>query len=274
MLVNRGEGRPMTPALVDSHCHLDYADEAERPDIVARARRAGVKTLLTICTKLSEFPGVAAIAEGDPDIWCSVGVHPHEAAREPGTDTARLEALAQHPKVVGIGETGLDFYYDHSPRDRQAAVFRAHAAAARASGLPLIVHTRDADAETAAILAEERPPAGVIHCFSSGPELAEKAIELGFYISLSGIVTFKNAVAIREVAKRVPPDRLLVETDAPYLAPVPMRGKRNEPAFVVHTARHVAALRGTTLEEVARLTSDNFFRLFAKAVPPRDRPCG
>jgi TatD DNase family protein len=264
----------MNAVLVDSHCHLDSADEAERPEIVARARRAGVATLLTICTKLSEFPMVAAIAEGDPDIWCSVGVHPHEAASEPGTDTARLETLARHPKVVGIGETGLDYYYDHSPRDRQAAVFRAHAAAARASGLPLIVHTRDADAETAAILAEEKPPAGVIHCFSSGPEFAEKALELGFYISLSGIVTFKNAAAIREVAKRVPAERLLVETDAPYLAPVPMRGKRNEPAFVVHTARQVAELRGTSLEDLARITSDNFFRLFAKAASPRERSCG
>jgi TatD DNase family protein len=260
--------------LVDSHCHLDYAAPEERPEIVARARRAGVRTLLTICTKISEFPAVAAIAEGDPDIWCSVGVHPHEAASEPGTDTARLLELASHPKAVGIGETGLDFYYDHSPRDRQAAVFRAHAAASRESGLPLIVHTRDADADTAAILAEEAPPAGVIHCFSSGPELAEKAVELGFYISLSGIVTFKNAEAIRAAARMVPLDRLLVETDAPYLAPVPLRGKRNEPAYVVHTARFVAELRGLAPEELARVTSDNFFRLFAKARPPAATPCG
>jgi TatD DNase family protein len=259
--------------LVDSHCHLDYATPEERPEIVARARRAGVRTLLTICTKISEFPAVAAIAEGDPDIWCSVGVHPHEAASEPGTDTARILELARHAKVVGIGETGLDFHYDHSPRERQAAVFRAHAAAARESRLPLIVHTRNADTETAVILAEEAPPAGVIHCFSSGLELAEKAVELGFHISLSGIVTFKNAEDIRAAARMVPLDRLLVETDAPYLAPVPLRGKRNEPAYVVHTARLVAELRGLALDELAQITSDNFFRLFAKARPPTATPC-
>jgi TatD DNase family protein len=200
-------------------------------------------------------------------------VHPHDAASEPGTDTARILELARHAKVVGIGETGLDFHYDHSPRERQAAVFRAHAAAARESRLPLIVHTRNADTETAVILAEEAPPAGVIHCFSSGLELAEKAVELGFHISLSGIVTFKNAEDIRAAARMVPLDRLLVETDAPYLAPVPLRGKRNEPAYVVHTARLVAELRGLALDELAQITSDNFFRLFAKARPPTATPC-
>src|SRR5581483_8278790 len=192
-------------------------------------------------------PAVRAIAESAPDIWCSVGIHPHEAAAEPETDAAALVALTAHPKVIGIGETGLDFYYEHSPRPRQQAVFQAHCAAARASGLPLIVHTRDADRETAEMLAQERAKAalqGVIHCFSGGAELAEKAVELGFYISFSGILTFKNAEALREIARRLPEERLLVETDAPYLAPVPLRGKTNEPAFVVHTAAQLARLRG------------------------------
>jgi TatD DNase family protein len=254
--------------LVDSHCHLDYASDEERPKIVERARRAGVGTLLTISTKLAEFAAVRAIAESDRDIWCSVGIHPHEAATDAPVGEAELARLAQHPKVVGIGETGLDFYYEHSPRPQQEAVFRTHCAAARATGLPLIVHTRDADAETAAILSQERPPAGVIHCFSTGRELAEKALEFGFYISFSGIVTFAKADELRAIARDLPLDRLLVETDAPYLAPVPMRGKRNEPAFVVHTAKRLAELKGITTEELARITTVNFFRLFAKARPP------
>ena len=255
--------------LVDSHCHLDYAEPAERPAIIARARGAGVETMLTIGTRLAEFAGVRAIAEGDPDIWCSIGVHPHEAAAEPDADAARLVAFADHPKVVGIGETGLDFYYDHSPRDRQAELFRAHCAASRETGLPLIVHTRDADAETAQILQEERPPKGVIHCFSTGRDLAVAALDLGFFISLSGIVTFKNAALLREIAKELPLDRLLIETDAPYLAPVPLRGRTNEPAFIVHTAAAVAALRGIPVEELAARTAENFFRLFDKAARPR-----
>ncbi len=259
--------------LVDSHCHLDYAAPEERVEILTRARRAGVATLLTIGTKLSEFPAVRAIAEADANIWCSVGVHPHEAAAEEDQAIARLVSLTQHPKVVGIGETGLDFYYEHSPRARQEAVFRAHCAASRATGLPLIVHTRDADPETAAILAQEKPPAGVIHCFSTGRELAEKALELGFYISLSGIVTFKNAEALRAVARDIPLERLLIETDAPYLAPVPMRGKRNEPAFIVHTTAMVAELKRVPLEELARATSENFLRLFTKARRPRTLSC-
>lgn len=259
--------------LVDSHCHLDYAAAEERPEILARARRAGVATLLTIGTKVSEFPAVRAIAEADPDVWCSVGIHPHEAESESDAAVARLTALTAHPKVVGIGETGLDFYYEHSPRARQERVFRAHCAAARETGLPLIVHTRDADPETAAILAEERAPAGVIHCFSTGRQLAEKALELGFHISLSGIVTFKKAEVLRAIARDIPLDRLLIETDAPYLAPVPLRGKTNEPAFVVHTAACVAALKGVSVEELGRVTSANFFRLFAKARPPASAPC-
>jgi TatD DNase family protein len=254
--------------LIDSHCHLDYASAEERPEIVARAKRAGVGAFLTISTKLGEFAAVRTIAESDRDIWCSVGIHPHEAASDAPIDAAGLAALAQHPKVVGIGETGLDFFYEHSPRPKQEAVFRTHCAAARMTGLPLIVHTRDADAETAAILAEERPPAGVIHCFSAGLELAEKAIQLGFYVSLSGILTFAKADELRAIARDLPVERLLVETDAPYLAPVPLRGKRNEPAFVVHTAKRLAEIKGMSPDELARITTANFFRLFGKARPP------
>jgi TatD DNase family protein len=253
--------------LVDSHCHLDFAKEEERAGIIARARGAGVRTLLTISTKLNEFPGVRAIAESDPDIWCSVGVHPHEAEVEPAAAEALIE-LTKHPKVVAIGETGLDFYYEHSPREQQTQVFRSHLAAARATGLPVIVHTRDADPETIAILEEEKPQAGVIHCFSTGRELAERAVAMGFYISTSGIATFKNAQGLRDIIRDLPLGQLLVETDAPYLAPVPMRGKTNEPAFVVHTAKLVAQLKGVTQEELARITTENFFRLFAKARPP------
>jgi TatD DNase family protein len=251
--------------LVDSHCHLDYAAPAERAAIIARARQAGVATMLTIGTRLDGFADVAAIAAGDPDIWCSVGVHPHEAASEAAADAAALEACAEHPKVVGIGETGLDFHYDLSPRPRQAELFRAHAAAARATGLPLIVHTRAADAETVRILREERPPSGVIHCFSTGRELAEAALEMGFYISLSGIVTFKNADALRDIVRDLPLERLLIETDSPYLAPVPLRGRANEPAFIVHTAAAVAALKGVAVEALAQRTAENFFRLFTRA---------
>ena len=258
--------------LVDSHCHLDYAAPEDRPEIVARARRAGVRTMLTICTKLGEFEAVRGIAESDPDIWCSVGVHPHEAAAEADADCAALVARTAHAKVVGIGETGLDFHYDHSPRPRQAELFRAHAAAARATSLPLIVHTRAADAETIRILREERPLSGLIHCFSTGLELAEFALEIGFYISLSGIVTFKAAEALRAIVRDLPLDRLLIETDAPYLAPVPLRGRVNEPAFIVHTAAAVAALKSIPVEDLADITAANFFRLFAKAPPPRAAP--
>jgi TatD DNase family protein len=254
--------------LVDSHCHLDFPDLAGELDaVVARARAAGVGTLVTIGTKLSEAEKVIAIAERFPDVWATVGVHPHEAAVEPGEDTARLIELARHPKVVGIGETGLDYFYEHSPRDRQAVCFRAHIAAARETGLPLIVHSRDADADTAAILAEEMEQGaytGLLHCFSSSVQLAEQAVKLGLYISFSGILTFKSANAVREAAQAVPEDRLLIETDAPYLAPVPMRGKRNEPAFVVHTAMRLAELRGTSAAELESVTTANFHRLFRK----------
>jgi TatD DNase family protein len=254
--------------LVDSHCHLDFADfAAERAAVVARARAAGVGTMLTIGTRLDEFEGVRAIAEADDAIWCSVGAHPHEAADHADLSPEHLAALTAHPKVVGIGETGLDFHYDLSPRAIQEHVFRAHIAASRATGLPLIIHAREADAEIARILDEERPPPGVLHCFTSGLALAEAALALGFYISISGIVTFKNAEELRAIVRGLPLDRLLVETDSPYLAPVPYRGKRNEPAFVAATAAAVAALKGVAPETLAAATSANFFRLFAKATP-------
>jgi len=255
--------------LVDSHCHLDFADFGEERDaVVARARAAGVGTILTIGTRLDEFPKVEAIAEAYPDIWCSVGAHPHEAADHAATTAAELAVLAAHPRVVGIGETGLDYHYDHSPRDVQQRVFRAHIAAARESRLPLIIHAREADDDIARVLREEGAAAGVLHCFSSGWGLAEASLDLGFYISISGIVTFKNADELRAIVRDVPLERLLVETDAPYLAPVPYRGKRNEPAFVTATAAAVAALKGVSPEELAAVTSDNFFRLFAKARRP------
>ncbi|MBV9860740.1 MAG: TatD family hydrolase [Alphaproteobacteria bacterium] len=256
--------------LVDSHCHLDFADfGAERDRVIARARAAGVATMVTICTRLDQFEQVRAIAESDPDIWCSVGAHPHEAADHADLVADRLAALSAHRRVVGIGETGLDFHYDSSPRDVQHRVFHAHIAAARASGLPLIVHAREADAEIAEMLEEDRPPpAGVLHCFSSGRRLAERALALGFYISISGIVTFRNADELRAIVRDLPLDRLLVETDAPYLAPVPYRGKRNEPAFVAATAAALAKLKSVEPERLAAATTENFFRLFFKAQRP------
>jgi len=257
---------PPGTMLVDSHCHLDFPDfAAEREAVIARARAAGVATMLTIGTRLDQFAGVLAIAESDDDIWCSVGAHPHEAADHAATTAADLAALAAHPRVIGIGETGLDFHYDHSPHDLQEQVFRAHIAASRASGLPLIIHARAADDAVAHILREEHATAGVLHCFSSGRGLAEAALDLGFYISISGIVTFRNAEDLRAIVRDVPLERLLVETDAPYLAPVPYRGRRNEPAYVAATAAVVASLKGVETAVLAAATSDNFFRLFKKA---------
>ena len=259
----------MASLLVDSHCHLDFPEFAEDLDgVMARAAAAGIGMCVTICTRLSKFDQVLAVAERFDNVYCSVGVHPHEAESEGQRTADRLIGLAAHPKVVGIGETGLDFYYDRSPRGLQETSFRAHIAAARETGLPLIVHARDADAETAAILAEEMGQgaySGLMHCFSSGAELAEKATELGLYISLSGIATFKTAEGLRDIARNVPRDRLLVETDAPFLAPVPHRGKRNEPAFVADTAAVVADLHGLSADALAALTTDNFFRLFTRA---------
>jgi TatD DNase family protein len=255
--------------LVDSHCHLDFPEFADDLDgVMARAAAAGVGMCVTICTRLSTFDSVLAVAERFDNVYCSVGVHPHEAAGEGQQAADRLIELAAHPKVVGIGETGLDFYYDRSPRDRQAASFRAHIDAARETGLPLIVHARDADAETAAILAEEMVNGvytGLMHCFSSGKQLSDNAVKLGLYISFSGIATFKTAEALRAIARDVPLDRLLVETDAPFLAPVPHRGRRNEPAFVADTAAVVADLQGLPRDALAAATTDNFFRLFTRA---------
>jgi TatD DNase family protein len=255
--------------LIDSHCHLDFETFAPELDaVVERARKAGVGGFLTICTRLTEFEHVRSIAERFDDVWCTVGIHPHEAASEPATGASRLVELTRHPKVIGIGEAGLDYYYEHSPRDRQRAVFRDHIEAARLSGLPLIVHSRDADKETVELLEEGATKdglSGVIHCFSSTAYLAERALALGFYISLSGIVTFRNAGTLRNIARSIPAERLLVETDAPYLAPVPHRGKRNEPAFVAHTAAFVAELRGVDPDTLANESTSNFHRLFAKA---------
>jgi TatD DNase family protein len=254
--------------LVDSHCHLDFPEFAPELDaVVARAKGAGVGVCVTIGTKMSGFPRVREIAERFDNVWCSVGIHPHEAEVELLDSPAPLIEAAKHPKVVGIGESGLDYYYEHSPREAQKRNFRAHIAAARQTGLPLIVHTRDADDDTIAILREETaraPFSGLVHCFTGTAALADAALEIGFSISVSGIATFKNSQALRDVIARVPLDRLLVETDAPYLAPVPVRGKRNEPAFVAHTAAALAMLKGESADALAAATTENFFRLFTK----------
>jgi len=258
--------------LVDSHCHLDYLerDGQDLAAVVARAAAAGVGALVTICTKLSEADRVVAIAERFAQVFATVGVHPHEAGSEGLRDPRVLIERAAHPKVVGIGETGLDYFYEHSPREAQQASFRAHIAAARETGLPLVVHARDADDDSVSILRDEFKngsyPA-VIHCFTAGPELADAALEMGFCISLAGIVTFKKAEALRETVARVPLDRLLVETDSPYLAPVPHRGKQNEPAFVPHTAAALAQIKQVSVAELAAATTANFHRLFRKAAP-------
>ncbi|MFL9842067.1 TatD family hydrolase [Sphingomonas sp. ST-64] len=256
--------------LADSHCHLNYKGLAEDQEaVLARARDSGVVAMLNIATRESEWDEVLATAEREADVWSTVGIHPHEADEHPHIDTAKLVSRAQHPRVVGIGETGLDYYYDHSDRAQQQKSFRAHIAASRETGLPLIVHTRDAEADTAAILAEEMGKGaypGVIHCFTASGDFADKALELGFYISISGIVTFKNARDLQETAARLPLDRLLIETDAPFLAPVPHRGKTGEPAFVADTCRFLAQLRGMDAEELAEATRENFHRLFAKTL--------
>ena len=258
--------------LVDSHCHLDFPEFAPELDaVVARAGEAGVRTCVSIGTTLEKFPQVLAVAERFENVWCSVGIHPHESEKELIADAAPLIVRAQHPKVVGIGETGLDFYYNHSPREPQIANFRAHIAAARDLKLPVIVHTRNADSETVEILRDEMGKGafkGLIHCFTGTQMLADAARELGFFISVSGIATFKKSDELRAVLQTVPLDRLLVETDAPYLAPMPYRGKRNEPAFVANTAAALAALKGVSAEDIAAATTDNFFALFTKAKRP------
>jgi len=259
--------------LVDSHCHLDFPDLfSGLSDVLRRADQMGVGTMLTISTRMSTFGNVRAIAEDHDNIFCTVGVHPHSAEEDADVTTDQLVELAQHPKVVGIGETGLDYYYDNSPRDVQQTLFRRHIAAARETGLPLIVHTRDADDDTMAILKEEWEQGafpGLIHCFSASEELAKEAVSIGMYISVSGIATFKTADSIRETLKNVPLEKLLVETDAPFLAPVPQRGKTNEPAFVSHTAAKLAEIKSIERDSLAEATTDNFFNLFTKAVRPQ-----
>jgi len=258
-------------SLVDSHCHLDFpALSGQRDDVIARARNAGVGVMLTIGTRLSAFSGVRAVAEAYEGIYCSVGIHPHEAEAEPDVQAESLLAHAAHPKVVAFGETGLDYFYEHAPRDAQKSNFRSHIEAARAADLPVIVHTRDADEDTEALLSEEMGKGafnGVLHCFTSGERLARVAVDLGFYISFSGILTFKKTEALQAIARDLPLDRILVETDAPYLAPIPHRGKTNEPAFVTHTAAKLAELRGLTVADVTAATTANFHRLFAKTRP-------
>ena len=257
---------------VDSHCHLNYAGLVEdQPAVLARARAAGVSAMLNISTSASEWDAVLATAEREDDVMASVGVHPHEADVHPDVETETLVARAAHPKVIGIGESGLDYYYDRSDRDRQRQSFRAHVAAARETGLPLIVHTRDAEEDTYAILAGEMEQGAypaLIHCFTASRDFADKALALGLSISISGIVTFKNARDLQESARLIPADRLLIETDSPFLAPVPHRGRPCEPAYVADTARFLAQLRGEEVEQLAAATTANFYRLFSKARQP------
>lgn len=253
--------------LIDSHCHLDYFTPAEQPEIMARARGNGVAGMVTIGTRLSRAHEQIGLADS-LGVWCTVGTHPHHAAEEELPQVEAVVALAAHPRVIGIGEAGLDYFYDRSPRDVQAACFRRQIAAARQTGLPVCIHTRDADEDTLAILRDEMaqgPFAFLLHCFSSGRALAEAGIELGGYVSFSGILTFPKSGELREIAASLPLERLLVETDSPYLAPVPFRGKRNEPAHVAHTARVLGELHGLDAEAIATQTSRNFHRLFAKA---------
>lgn len=258
--------------LIDSHCHLDFPDFKDELDaVVDRAKAAGVGRLVTISTRVRRQPDLLSICERFPDVFCSVGTHPHHAHEELDIGAAALVEHARHPKVVAIGEAGLDYHYDNSPRNAQARGFRAHIAAARETGLPLIIHSRDADADTAAILKDEAGKGAfpaVLHCFTGGRELAFTGIELGLYVSFTGILTFKNSNELRAIAADLPADRILVETDAPYLAPGKYRGKRCEPAYVVETAKVLAEARGVSLEEIARQTTDSFFRLFRKVSRP------
>ena len=255
--------------LIDSHCHLNYKGLVEdQAAVLARARARGVTGMLNISTREREWADIIATAEREPDVWASVGIHPHEADAHPDVDTEKLVAMAQHPKVIAIGETGLDYYYDHSDRDRQRASFRAHIAASRETGLPLIIHTRDAEDDTATMVAEEMGKGAypaLIHCFTASEAFGAKMLELGLSISISGIVTFKNARDLQATAAKLPADRLLIETDAPFLAPVPHRGKTGEPAFVADTAAFLAQLRGIEVESLMEETATNFFKLFSKS---------
>ncbi|TPW31335.1 TatD family hydrolase [Pararhizobium mangrovi] len=258
--------------LIDSHCHLDFPDfEDERDAIVERAREAGVRRFVTISTRVKQFEQVHALTEAYDDVYCSVGTHPHNADEELDIETADLVRLAEGPKVVAIGEAGLDYFYDNAPREAQATGFRRHVAAARQTGLPLVIHSRAADDDMIAILEDESKKGAfpfILHCFSAGRALAETGVKLGGYVSFSGILTFKNSQDIREIAADIPAERILVETDAPYLAPVPHRGGRNEPAYVADTARVLAETRAVSYEEILRQTSENAFRVFAKMPRP------
>ena len=257
--------------LIDSHCHLDFPDFTDELDaVVARAGDAGVKGMVTISTRVRKFPQVLAIAERFDNVFCSVGTHPHNAHDEQDVTLDELLRLSDHPKVVAIGEAGLDYFYDKSPRDEQATSFRIHIAAARATGLPLVIHARDADADMAQILREETGKGAfpfILHCFSSGRDLAMTGVELGGHVSFSGILTFNKSQEIRDIARDLPLERLLVETDAPYLAPPPYRGKRNEPAYVANTARVLGEVMGVSEAEIARVTTSNFLKLFTKISP-------
>ena len=257
--------------LVDSHCHLNYKGLVEEQGAVLdRARQSGVTAMLNISTRENEWQDIVNTANRENDVWASIGIHPHEADAHPDVDLGKLVKQSGHERVVAIGETGLDYCYDHSDRERQKQSFRTHIHAARETGLPIIVHTRDAEADTADIMAEEMEQGaytGVIHCFTASEDFARKALSLGLYISISGIVTFKNAKDLQETAAKLPLDRLLVETDAPFLAPVPHRGKTGEPAFVADTARVLAGLRGDSYEDLCEATSRNFYQLFTKARP-------
>jgi TatD DNase family protein len=258
--------------LVDSHCHLDFPDFADELDaVIARARAAGIGRMVTISTRVRRQNELLAIADRFSDVFCSVGTHPHYAHEEPDVTAADLVARTRHPKVVAIGEAGLDYHYDRSPRQDQELGFRTHIEAARETGLPLVIHSRNADEDTARILEEETGQGAfpaVLHCFTGGPDLARRAIALGLFISFTGILTFKNSTALRAIAAELPPDRILVETDAPYLAPNPFRGKRNEPAYVVETAKVLAEARGVSFDDIARQTTENFFALFSKVPRP------
>jgi TatD DNase family protein len=258
--------------LIDSHCHLDFPDfESELDQVVGRATALGVGRLVTISTRVKRHADLIAIVERFPSVYCSVGTHPHHAEEEPDIGTKELVAHTHHPKVVAIGEAGLDYHYDNSPRDLQEKSFRAHIAAARETKLPLVIHAREADDDVAKILTEETGKGAfpaVLHCFTGGRDLAMAAIRLGLSISFTGILTFKNSQNLRDIAKELPADRILVEPDSPYLAPFPHRGRRNEPAYVVETAKVLADTRGVSFDEIARQTTDNFFRLFAKVPRP------
>ena len=262
----------MPPKLVDSHCHLDFPDFAGELDaVLARAKAAGIARLVTISTRVRRHDDVLAIAERSADVFCSVGTHPHNAHEELDITVDELVARTRHGKVVALGEAGLDYHYDHSPRPAQQRGFRNHIAAARETGLPLVIHTRTADEDTARILEEEMGKGAfpaVLHCYTGGRDLARRAIALGLFISFTGILTFKKSDELRAIAAALPADRILVETDAPYLAPGRFRGKRNEPAYVTETAKVLAETRGVSFDEIARQTTDNFFRLFSKVPRP------